>query len=596
MQKKPKQQSNPAAKQQSGIKVYRRLLTYVWPYKGLFFISIFSFALASMTQPLFAELVKTIIDTLQTVDRQKMLNLPLLFFGLVMLRSIAGFVGGYFMARVSNFVIHNLRCEIFTRYTQLTTRYFDSNNSGYLISRITHNVNQVTQASTNALKTVVAEGLTIIGLLAYIFYINWQLSIIFLGIAPIVTIIVLKVSAKVRGLSLLLQKAVGDLTRITVEVVSGHKLVKGYGGESYEVKRFTKQSNYHRNQTMKVEIVSSIQGPVMQMIIATALSILMYYALLFIVDQSSIGEFVAYLTAAAILPRSIKLVSSAIVNIQRGIAAAQSLFEVLDEPPETDTGTKVLHDCKGEIEFRNVSFYYEKPEQMALNNISFKIQPGQTVALVGASGGGKTTLINLIMRFYNHQQGQILLDGHDISELTIKSLRQQLAIVNQDIVLFDDSVKNNIAYGSAVVDEQRILQAAQDAFAMEFVEKLNQGIDTYIGERGVRLSGGQCQRLAMARAIYKNAPMLVLDEATSALDTRSEKYIQAALERTQQGKTSFIIAHRLSTIENADVILVVDSGAIIEQGSHQELMDLKGAYAQLHKLQFKKAEAATVKA
>ena len=585
--KKKKQKKRKAKKQKTGLGIYKRLLKYVWPYKVLFIFSFMAFMVSSATQPMFAELIKRIIDTLQTEARAGAELLPLMFSGLIILRTLGIFLGGYFVSKVSTSVIHDLRCEIFNQYTRLPTSYFDSNNSGYLISRLTNNVQQVTSAATDAVRAIIREGLTAIGLLGYLFWINWQLALVFLGIGPIIAIIVTVVSSRLRRLSKKLQESVGDLTQIASEVVGGHRVVKSYGGEEYECQRFRKQSDFHRNQTMKLEITSSLQNPIMQTLVAFTLSGLMYFALI-LMEKSSTGEFVAFLTAAFMLPRTVKFISAANSKIQKGIAAAESLFEVLDEKIEKNEGTKIIEDCKGEIEFKNVSFSYEKADRKVLKNISFKIKPGQTVALVGSSGGGKTTLVNLLMRFYDHSAGQILIDGCEINDIDIVNLREQMAMVNQQIILFDDTAKKNIGYGDLELDEDRIVKAAEDAFAMEFIEKLEHGMETHIGEHGVMLSGGQCQRLAIARAIYKNAPILILDEATSALDTKSEKYIQAAIERVQKNRTSLVIAHRLSTIENADVIFVIEDGEIVERGDHDKLIALSGAYAQLHKMQFQK--------
>lgn len=589
MKKRQKQakQKNQNQKKATGLSVYKRLLKYALRYKKLFFISILGYVVSSATQPLFAELIKHIIDTLQLEERDKALQLPLLFSGLIIVRSLGVFIGSYFISRVSANVIHDLRCEIFNHYTQLPTFYFDSNNSGYLISRITHNVQQVTAASTSAVRTIIREGMTTIGLLAYLFYINWQLTLVFLGIAPIIAITVTLISKRLRRLSNRLQESVGDLTQIASEVVTGHRVVKCYGGETYESERFNKQSRYHKNQTMKLSVTTALQNPIMQIIVALALSGLMYFALL-LMDKSSTGEFVGYLTAAFMLPRSLKFISGANTKIQKGIVAAESLFEVLDEQVEKNEGAKIIDSCMGEIEFRNVSYGYKGSDRLAIKNISFKIKPGQTVALVGASGSGKTTLVNLLMRFYDYNQGQILIDGHEINTIEIGNFRQQIALVTQSITLFDDSAKNNIGYGHSQLDEQQIIRAAEDAFAMEFIEKLEHGLDAQIGEHGIKLSGGQCQRLAIARAMYKNAPILILDEATSSLDTKSEKYIQSALERVQKNRTSMVIAHRLSTIEKADVIFVMNNGEIIERGGHKELINKDGEYAQLHNMQLTK--------
>ena len=590
MKKKQKKlsrkQKKQSGKQKTSFKVYLRLLKYVLPYKGLFFVSVLGYLVSSATQPLFAEMIKHIIDTLQSGDKEGALQLPFLFSGLIIVRSIGVFIGSYFISRVSANVINDLRCQIFDRYTRLPTAYFETKNSGYLISRITHNVQGVTGAALDALKQIIREGMTAIGLLAYLFYINWQLSLVFLGIAPVIAILVVVVSNRLRMLSKRLQESVGDLTQIASEVVSGHRIVKSYGGEAYECKRFKKQSQYHRNQRLKLSVTTAIQNPIIQSVVAISLSGLMYFALIFM-DGSSTGEFVGYLTAAFMLPRSVKFISSANAKIQKGIAAAESLFEVLDEPLESDDGIESINDCSGEIEFRNVSFAYEGMSRKALKNISFKIKPGQSVALVGSSGSGKTTLINILMRFYECHKGEILIDGCNINSIKLKNLREQMALVSQQITLFEGTIKDNIIYGDAEPVYHRVVHAAKNAYAMEFIDKLEDRLDARIGEHGFKLSGGQRQRLALARAIYKNAPILIMDEATSALDVRSERYIQSALEELQKNRTSLVIAHRLSTIEKADLIIVMEDGEIVERGSHQDLIVKGGAYTRLHGMQFK---------
>lgn len=572
--------------QKTGLKSYRRLLRYVFKYKGIFFISFLGYAVSSAAQPMFAAMIGHIIDTLQSEHRENSLQLPIMFSGLIIIRSIGRFIGSYFVSRVSVSVIHDLRCEIFKHYTRLPVHYFDLNNSGYLISRITHNVQGVTEASTDAVILMIREGMVAIGLLGYLFYINWQLSSVFLCITPIIIIVVNIVSKRLRKISQRLQESVGDLTQIASEVVTGQRVVKSYGGEAYECERFTKQSSYHRNQTMKLAVTTTLQNPIMQIILALALSGLMYFALIFM-EKSSTGQFIAFLTAAFMLPSAIRFISDANARIQKGMVAAESLFEVLDETVENNIGTKIIANCTGEIEFKNVSFNYKSSDKQVIKNISFKIKPGQNVALVGSSGSGKSTLVNLLMRFYNHDEGNILINGCEINEIKLDNLREQMSLVMQSITLFDDTVKNNISYGDAKPDKAKILKAAEDAFVMEFIEKLENGLDTLIGEQGVKLSGGQCQRLALARALYKNAPILILDEATSSLDTKSERYIQIALEKIQKNRTSLVIAHRLSTIEKADVIFVMENGEIVEQGKHKELIALNGVYTQLHNITFK---------
>ncbi len=570
----------------NALAAYKRLFQYVIPFWRSFVISTFGYLMYAATEPLFATLIKNIIDILQAQNREKMILLPLFFVGLIFVRGIGTFLGGFFLAKVATGVVHALRCDVFNKYTQLPTAYFDSHNSGQMMSVITYNVREVTEATTDAVRTLVREGLTAVGLLIYLFYSDWRLSLVFLGIAPIIALMVSYVSKRLRKLSRLIQDSVGNMSHITSELVTGHRVVRSYGGKNYETERFLESSLYNSQQNLKLATTTAIHNPLLQLLIGCALSGLMYLTLFFM-EKVSAGGFVGYLTAAFLLPKPIRQLSDANSNIQKGITAAQSLFEILDEDNEVDAGTYQTERAQGLLEFENVSFAYPNSNDLALKNVSFKALPGQTIALVGASGGGKSTVTNLILRFYQHSQGRILLDGVDITDYSLSNLRAQMALVTQQVTLFNDSVANNIAYGGlSNAPLAQISQAATRAYASDFIEKLPEGLQTEIGENGVKLSGGQKQRLAIARALLKNAPLLILDEATSALDTESERQIQKALKEVVQGRTSIIIAHRLSTIEHADLILVIDKGQIVERGTHQELIEKNGAYSRLYSVQF----------
>lgn len=566
--------------------VYKRLMRFVVPYWRLFIISTVGFAIYAATEPAVVMIIQRIIDSFQSNNRDDIQYLPFLFIVLFLVRGVGAFLGNYYLARISGNVIHTLRCAIFNHYTRLSVPYFDSNNSGYMISRITNNIGEVTRATTDSVRSLVREGFTAVGLFGYLFYTNWQLSLVFLAIAPVVAGMVLYVGKRLKRLSRNMQDTVGDLTHITSEMVSGNRIVKGFGGEEYERKRFISCSLDNRAQYRKLIMTMSLNNPIMQVLISFALAGMMYLALM-IMKTASAGEFVGFFTAAFLLPKPIRQLSDANAEILRGIAAAESLFEVLDEPVEPDDGTFEVARSRGRVEFKTLSFTYPSAETPALNAISLTIEPGQTVALVGASGGGKSTLINLLPRFYRYQQGQILLDGVDINQYRLAALRNQMALVTQQVTLFNATVADNIAYGSLHgASRAQIEQAAIDANAMEFISRMPKGLDTEIGENGIKLSGGQRQRLALARALLKDAPILILDEATSALDTESERYIQAALSRVMQGRTTLVVAHRLSTIENADVIVVMDKGQIVEQGTHAALLAQAGVYAKLHGMQF----------
>lgn len=526
------------------------------------------------------------VDYVQQRKQAEAVWIPLAMVGIIIVRGIGSFLGNYYIAKVANSVVHTLRCEIFDRYVVLPTAYFDDNNSGHLISRVTYNVTQVTTAATDAVKVVVREGLTVAALIGYLAYLNWHLSLIFLAIAPLIAIVVGNANRRFRKQAKRIQGSMGDVTHIASELISGHRVVRTFGGERYEKTRFRQASRDNYRQTLRMVKTSAISTPLLQLIVTSALAVLIYLTLVMMTDASA-GQFVAFITTAILIPKPLRQLSEVSATVQKGITAAESIFEVLDEAPENDQGTVEAQRAAGRIEFRDLSFTYPAGERPVLEQIAFIAEPGQTVALVGHSGSGKTTLVNLIPRFYDHSQGDILLDGLEINEYTLSSLRRQIAFVTQHVTLFNDTVANNIAYGAlGGVSREALIEAAQKANAWEFIERLPDGLDTLVGENGVKLSGGQRQRLAIARALLKNAPILILDEATSALDTESERKIQQALDQAMRGRTTLVIAHRLSTVENADLILVMDKGRIVERGNHASLLARAGLYAQLYRRQF----------
>jgi len=555
---------------------------------GIFVVSIFGFMIYASTQPMFASLLQYIVDSFEQQNRQSIYWIPGATVGIVVFRGIGSFLGNYFLAKVSNSVIHVLRCQIFDRYTVLSNTFFDNTNSGHLISRVTYNVSQVTSAATDAVKVVIREGLTVVGLLGYLFYMNWALSLIFIGVAPVIGIVVRYASKRFRKISRKIQASMGDVTHVSAEMINGYRVIRSFGGEDYEKKRFREASSNNFRQSMRLVKSSAIHTPLLQLIVATALAVLIFFALK-MMDESSAGAFIAYLTAATLVPKPVRQLSEVNANIQKGIAAAESIFDVLDEPDELDTGTHTSERVRGKLEFRGINFSYANTDTLVLKDLSFIVDPGSVVALVGHSGSGKTTLASLIPRFYDHSCGEILLDDMEINQYVLKNLRHQIALVTQHVTLFNDTVERNIAYGALAGSTTRrdVVRAAEAANAMEFITKLPEGLDTVVGENGVKLSGGQRQRLAIARAILKDAPILILDEATSALDTQSERIIQDALERVIKGRTTIVIAHRLSTIEKADQILVMDQGEIAERGNHSELLEKEGSYAQLYRMQFR---------
>lgn len=584
--------ANSAQPTISAWSAYRRLLGYVLQHGVVFSVSIVGFVLFALTQPAFASLMEYMVDSVESGDSEARILIPAAVLAIFMVRGIGFFLGNYGITYVARRVIHQLRLAIFDRLLVLPARFYHRNASATLLSKLTFNVEQVTGAATDALKIFVREGLTIVGLLSYIVYLNWQLSLVFLTVGPFIGWVVNKASKRFRNISTNLQDSMGQVTASASEAIKGYEVVRVFGAQDQERKGFSAASNNNRQQAMKLALAESISTPLVQMIVAVAMASLIYLALHpSIINTMSSGQFIAFVTASGMLTKPLRSMTEINSILQQGIAASQSIFALLDEAPETDQGTQSMGRTKGLITFENVDFSYD--DQPLLTNINLVIQPGQVVALVGRSGSGKSTLVNLLLRFYEPKTGRILLDKDDIQDLTRVDLRRQVALVNQQVVLFNGTIAQNIAYGAMHnASEAFIIAAAKAARVTEFTDRMSLGLDTMVGESGVLLSGGQRQRIAIARALLKDAPLLVLDEATSALDTESERHIQAALDEVMVGRTTLVIAHRLSTIEQADIILVMDQGQLVEQGSHQKLIDQQGLYAHLHQLQFQSVKGA----
>ncbi len=519
--------------------------------------------------------------------------MPFFVLGIVALRGVANFLSNYCMAWVGNHVVMRLQQQVFNHMVAMPMSFFDRQNTGHLLSKVTYDASQVSSAASTTLVTLVREGATVVGLLGLMFWHSWQLSVIFLVVGPLVGIIIGLISRRFRQISRHIQQAVGDITTSTEQMLKGHKEVLMFGGQKVEEKRFFQVSNNMRQQTMKMVAADAIGSPVVQMVASIALAAFLYVATVDSVRSTlTAGTFTVMITSMMMLLKPLKSLTDVNNQFQRAITACHSLFGLLDTEPEQDTGTRTLDRARGEIEFRNVTFTYPTKDTPALHNVSFKVEAGKSVALVGRSGSGKSTIASLLTRFYDIDQGEILLDGVNIREYKLSELRKQYALVSQHVHLFNDSVANNIAYAAEdkySLDE--IKQAARIAHADEFVSKMSHGYDTVVGENGASLSGGQRQRVAIARALLRDAPVLLLDEATSALDTESERHIQAAIDELCKARTSLVIAHRLSTIEKADEILVIDEGHIVERGNHAALMEQRGTYAQLRAIQFGNATA-----
>ena len=591
--------------------LYGRLLRYIVPYWWVFMLSLLGYIVYSAGNVLLADMMQFLLDALNQSDKADSglvsrvayglfyeegmdkleftrIAFPISLVVLAFIRSMGFFVGTYFMNHVARNLIHTLRCELFDKMLVAPSAYYDSHSQGVLISKITFNVEQVSGAVTKALKIIVREGLTVVALLSYMLYLNWRLCLVFLAVAPAIALVVSVVGKHFRRYSRRIQASMGDVTQVSNESIGAYREVRIFGGQEQQSQRFHSASNYNRVQSLKLAFLDALSTPVIQTLLALSLAALVWFALKpSLLADFSAGSLVAFLTAAGQLGKPIRQLSGIQSVIQRGLAAAEDIFAQLDQENEVDTGRREIDRAAGAISFKHIEFAYPGSDAPVLRDVSLDIAAGETVALVGRSGSGKSTMVQLLARFYQPSAGQILLDGTPVEEYSLASLRQQLAMVSQNVTLFHDTVFNNIAYGTlADKGPEAVEKALESAYAKDFIAAMPEGMETLLGDDGGGLSGGQRQRIAIARAFLKDAPVIVLDEATSALDNESEHRIQKSLEKISRDRTTIIIAHRLSTVERADRIVVMDDGQIVATGTHAELLAGDGIYAQLYHQEF----------
>ena len=567
--------------------LYRRLLTYVKPYWPAFVAAVLAMVAFAATETGLAALMKPLLDgSFVEHDPTTIKLVPLWLMGIFIVRGVANFITSYGLGWVARNVIKDLRQELFEHLINLPATFYDQTTSGQLMSKLLYDVEQVANASTDAILTIIRDSLTIVGLIAWMIYLNGFLSLIILVTVPFIGIVVFSISARFRRISKQIQDSMGDVGHICSEAVEGHREIKTFGSQDFETKRFDKVNQANRRQRMKKISTEAISQPIIQFITVLGLSGVIFLATKpDMLAQISVGTFISFVTAMFMILTPLKRLTKVNSKLQAGIAAAESIFTLLDQAVEDDNGKQTRETVHGDIAYNNVNFRYGHEGNNVLNAISFNVEAGKTIAFVGHSGSGKTTLVSLLTRLYPLTDGQITIDGIDINDFTLRNLRQHISLVNQNIVLFNDTIANNIAYGQSAIKED-IIAAAKAAHAWDFIEKLPNGLDSEVGQNGVLLSGGQRQRLAIARALLRNTPILILDEATASLDSEAERHIQAALETLMVNRTTLVIAHRLSTIEKADQIIVMHDGDIIETGTHRELLAQGKHYAELYRLQF----------